>query len=948
MADLSFDDLIPAKAAPKQEAAPGGVSFDDLVPAKPAANEGEIRNYDPTIREQIAHLIAGDDPFSMRAKIANALVGSTGLGKTGTVNVADFTPVSVPMFAQEAVRSAEEGRPVEATLEAAGAAIPVAGAALRAYAGSAAKALEAAKPAIDAAERSGVALPRGAANPVAVALKDAPIPKIMGGNPIPKKAEAALNQIDAATAEASAANAQPALNGNLALRDWLLKADEAPAATQEAAQAEKAVEAVAPAEIQNAAPGLKSGPDGAFRVITPDNTMEIGARPQVVELSDLKFADGSLQPRDRGRAEYLTDMLDRAKKLDPEQLRPSRVSDSGAPIVMEDGTIISGNGRARSIAQVYSDPALSERAKAYRESLGPEAANMRQPVMVMRSDAMTPEEAAKFADLSNRGRIASMSATERAARDAKALGSDGVSLYQGGDFEAPQNREFLRRFMDGVVTNGERTSVSKEGRLTQEGVQRMRNAVLASAYDDAGILSRMLESSDDNIRNLTGALTDVAPKFANLKAEIKAGNVMPEMDATPDIIDAVKKIASMRNEKISPQEWFDQFDAFDEVSPITKEWIKSFHSEDLARPASRKRMAEVLSAYADEASKHAPGGLFDDPTTTGDVLNVARRGKDGVTSEAEAIAGNQAASDGAGNAAGGAEALGREASGIGEGAIQARGQAGDAAAGAIGDAGKGQARNLSEYLPKPKTPQQIVLEAKRARLGATLGIDGEFAPSQAFDRIFDLAKSGTADDTAKLLKARSVVGPETWNDVSKSVVGRMGLGSDLIAFSKAWEEIPLNGRNAVASSSETRQALDDIVALFKQRGALERLTDTASNRFMKKLGNFPIVGDLLARALSTKTGDAIAHYAAGHASSGGTVATSVAAKAAGAFLMRPASAKATARWISAYKSFASDGSKKNATALALAARMLAKVVADETGDDERTIAANLQIDGGEK
>lgn len=396
-------------------------------------------------------------------------------------------------------------------------------------------------------------------------------------------------------------------------------------AVQETVRAAPEASPVADAVVAAPARPQSGGP---VEIVTPDQSMTISATPQVVELDSLKAAKGALQPRDRTRAEYMQEARSRAARLDPQQLQPARVSDSGAPIVLADGTVISGNGRTMSIAEVYDNPALKAQAEAYRASLGPAAAGMREPVLVMRAD-MAAEDAARFADLSNRSRIAAMGATERAQRDAKALG-DLVGLYQGGDFEAANNADFVRAFMSKVVTDAERSGLSKDAQLTQEGLQRMRGAVLASAYDDAPTLTRMLESTDDNIRSLTGALTDAAPKFSALRADIAAGRVSPDMDATGAITDAVKLIADLRSRNRRPADFFAQTDAFGGVPAITEAWVRAFYNDDLSRAISREKMTAVLRAYADEAAKHQPGGLFADPTTTKDVLDVAARAKSSV------------------------------------------------------------------------------------------------------------------------------------------------------------------------------------------------------------------------------------------------------------------------------------------------------------------------------
>ncbi len=371
---------------------------------------------------------------------------------------------------------------------------------------------------------------------------------------------------------------------------------------------------------RGAQPSSVPAPAAAFqpmRVITPDGSMEIEARPEIVELDDLKLAQGALQPRDRSRA----------SRLDPAQLQPSRVSDTGAPIVAADGTVLSGNGRTMSIEEAYTNRALEGIADSYRRSLGQAAEGMRRPVLIMRTQEMAPQEAVRFADLSNRGRIAQMSATERAVRDASSMGSEGIALYQGGDFTAPQNRRFIQDFVARVVTSAERPSVSRNGELTQEGAARMRGAILAAAYGDQDVLARMLESTDDNVRSITAGLLDAAPMMAQLRAGIASGEVAPDMDAVPALVAAIRTISDLRARRVPVQTWMAQTDAFGR-DPVVEAWVKSFYYDDSNRAKRQEKIAALLNDYATEAIQHRPDGLFADETTASDVLGVARRKND--------------------------------------------------------------------------------------------------------------------------------------------------------------------------------------------------------------------------------------------------------------------------------------------------------------------------------
>jgi hypothetical protein len=399
-------------------------------------------------------------------------------------------------------------------------------------------------------------------------------------------------------------------------------------------------------------------------VVTPDGSMRLSVAPQIVELSSLKQAAGAMQPRDRSRAESAVGVRERAANLDPSRLQAAPTSDQGAPVVAADGTILSGNGRALSIGEAYRDPNLKAQAEAYRAALGPEAAGMKEPVLVMRAPADMPEaQMREFADLSNRSSIASMSATERAIRDANRLGIEAFAGYKGGELTSPANRRFLQDFLARAVTPNELGAMSKDGALTKEGQDRVNAAILAAAYRDADTLSLMLEATDSNIKSVVTAMREAAGKFAELRAAMDAGLVGKNLDAGPSLVQAVKLISHLRDKGVKPGTYFAQSDAFDVRDPLVEDWVRAFYNDDLSRALSQQKMAEVLNAYADEAIKHQTGGFIEDATTARDVIAAAvkQRNTGGQDSLFAGVSGNY----GAGNAGGRGETPGREPTGGG-------------------------------------------------------------------------------------------------------------------------------------------------------------------------------------------------------------------------------------------------------------------------------------------
>ena len=217
--------------------------------------------------------------------------------------------------------------------------------------------------------------------------------------------------------------------------------------------------------------------------------------------------------------------------------------------------------------------------------------------MFMIDQDMSYQELVDFADKSNRSGIASMSATERAQRDARAMGVDIVNLYQGGDLTSRENQPFVREFMRLAVAPTEQNQMSRDNQLTKEGVSRMQGAILAAAYDDTRALAVMLDSTDDNIKAISNAMLAAAPAFAKLKAEISAGRVSSEFDITDNVTDVANKISNARKNGVKVAELLAQQDAFTRMDPITEALIKAFYNDQLTRAKSQKFMTDVLRFY---------------------------------------------------------------------------------------------------------------------------------------------------------------------------------------------------------------------------------------------------------------------------------------------------------------------------------------------------------------
>jgi hypothetical protein len=385
---------------------------------------------------------------------------------------------------------------------------------------------------------------------------------------------------------------------------------------------------------------------------------EVPVRYAVVEAADLVASqtdDGranpaypqEMQPRDRDRATSQAQVTDIARNLNPRLLDRSPRASDGAPIVADDGTVESGNGRVLAIRQAYGQGG----AQAYRDYLaaqGYPVEGMTAPVLVrVREGQMAPADRQAFTREANERDTLAMSATERAMADAAALPDDALALYRGGDIDAAGNRDFVRRFVSAVAARNDRAGmIAADGTISQEAVRRIEAALLARAYGDADLVADLVESADTNIRAIGGAMMDVAGVWAGMRAEAAAGRIAPEMDQTAALLEAVKLVQRARRDGRNLAEYVSQTDMLSgrSISTAGEAFLRLFfrNRRTWTQPAGREKVAEALRFYVTEAGKTTAGVdlLGQAAVSPGDILATAEERQYGRDRPSEADQGN--------------------------------------------------------------------------------------------------------------------------------------------------------------------------------------------------------------------------------------------------------------------------------------------------------------------
>ncbi len=342
------------------------------------------------------------------------------------------------------------------------------------------------------------------------------------------------------------------------------------------------------------------------------------------------FNDGYsmvLQDRDTNKATS-REQIDkiRDKVIPGELIADFEGADVGAPIMgvnPEDGQLETeiGNHRDQGIREGYQNnqyqaykDLLLEKAK----DLGfnpDEIAAMKSPKLVrVRTTELDPETRMAFANSGNAPRAMAKSAAETAVTDAKYVGPalSEIQVTEDGKINTAGNRDFFRRFLGEVATPQELNRlISRDGNsLTQEGVNRMRNAIFAAAYENTDLVERLADSTDERIKRVLSGMTAAAADTAVMRNEIKRGN-LHDYQIADDLAIAADKLAEIRNSGNSVDGYLSQGQFFDDgMTAESRQLLKV-----IDRAKSSRAVAELIKDFNSmvrELGHPGQGRLFDD------------------------------------------------------------------------------------------------------------------------------------------------------------------------------------------------------------------------------------------------------------------------------------------------------------------------------------------------
>lgn len=389
---------------------------------------------------------------------------------------------------------------------------------------------------------------------------------------------------------------------------------------------------------------IAKAPAGKTETILSDDVQtEYPAQYKIVSADDItpsNNTDGSVnafypqqyQPRDRTRAGMRKQVEDMANNLNPSALGTSSNANMGAPVINSQGVVLNGNGRTMALKSVYKGK--PKQIKAYKDflkqnakSLGIDPATIdgvKNPVLVRQ----VADDAPVQDIINSKAGGSQMSAGETAKKDADRIKQSTLQLASdSGDLTQESNRKFVNSVLKDVASPEElNTLYTKTGKISQAGITRVKNAVFAKAYGDDYLLTKMSESTDNNIRNVMNAMLSVAPKVAMLNDGMGKG-LFYSYPLSDVISGSAKTLIGLR-EQNKPVKFY-----LEETSLISESENQGSINDVLQFIDRNKRSGKTITAFFNEMCNEIelqghPGQsalIASENPTMEEVINIAER-----------------------------------------------------------------------------------------------------------------------------------------------------------------------------------------------------------------------------------------------------------------------------------------------------------------------------------
>lgn len=372
-----------------------------------------------------------------------------------------------------------------------------------------------------------------------------------------------------------------------------------------------------------------------YRVVESDDLLASGELTSQGVFNNDEYSNrGGIQPRDRTTQELQADLYSQANNIDPDLALDSGLSvNSGAPVIRNDGVVFNGNGRVMALTYAYKNG----KADAYKQALieradefglnADDIAQMNSPVLVRElTNDVTQEELNDIAGTTAGG--AASVADEQAFKDAKKITPETLQLFpkteidEKVDLTAAKFDDFVAAVLHDIATSDEMPALSKNGKLTKAGLDRVQRALFALAYGDPKLVETVSTSTDDTARNVTAALTSSAIEFAKVRAGIESGD-LANYDLSA-ITDAVNKLAALRKQNKPVKDYLNEIKLGEQDSEEMRQILSALDKFKRSQPKLTQFLKGLARRMREQGS--TADTLFGaaEPAAMLDLINQSR------------------------------------------------------------------------------------------------------------------------------------------------------------------------------------------------------------------------------------------------------------------------------------------------------------------------------------
>jgi hypothetical protein len=223
----------------------------------------------------------------------------------------------------------------------------------------------------------------------------------------------------------------------------------------------------------------------------------------------------------------------------------------------------------------------------------------------------------------NEQSVAAMSDFEQAREDASNLDASMLQLFtpaEDGSIATVSNLAFIKAFVARVIAPTERGRfMDREGGLSQAGVRRIQNALLAKAYGDSTVIEKLAEATDNNIRRVAAAILKKSAAFAIMKENITTG-ARHRFDISEDIAVAVRKLSFLRESGRTVRDYLNQRTLCGEdLTPLQRRLVETFDAYKLSA-RTIEGILESFLAQVEAFGHPAQTQIFAKPLPTVDEV----------------------------------------------------------------------------------------------------------------------------------------------------------------------------------------------------------------------------------------------------------------------------------------------------------------------------------------